>query len=239
MMFPIKRYSNPPYGSYPMPLRDHFRPPVSKHSSWEGFHAGWPATMVMQLSRILPDDYSAEPRVHLGTYFDIDDANYEDHSPKSNSPGADLTEEYAYEVLIYDRRRGRELVAAIEIICPGNKHRPLERTAFITKCLALLQQRICVSIIDLVTTMRFNLYAEMLASFEKFDPAFAKDPSPTYAVSCRGRKIDGKPRLEVWSYPLIVGQPLPSLPIWLSEDLVVPLSLEASYEEACRALRIP
>ena len=25
-----------------MPLRDHFRPPVSRQSSWAGFHAMWP-----------------------------------------------------------------------------------------------------------------------------------------------------------------------------------------------------
>jgi hypothetical protein len=29
-----------------MPLRDHFRPPVSKKASWEGFHGMWPASMV-------------------------------------------------------------------------------------------------------------------------------------------------------------------------------------------------
>ena len=39
-------------------------------------------------------------------------------------------------------------------------------------------------------------------------------------------------------YPLIVGQPLPTLPLWLTEDLMVPLDLEASYEAACRVLHI-
>jgi len=33
-----------------MPLRDHFCPPISNHSSWEGFHGMWPATMVQELS---------------------------------------------------------------------------------------------------------------------------------------------------------------------------------------------
>ena len=32
-----------------MPLRDHFRPPVTKRSSWEGFHGGWPSIIVQQL----------------------------------------------------------------------------------------------------------------------------------------------------------------------------------------------
>jgi hypothetical protein len=39
--------------------------------------------------------------------------------------------------------------------------------------------------------------------------------------------------------PLAFGQPLPKVPIWLSDDLSVPLELQASYEETCRVLRIP
>ena len=48
-----------------MPLRDHFRPPVSKRSSWEGFHGGWPMRIVEELAARLPDGFVAEPRVHL------------------------------------------------------------------------------------------------------------------------------------------------------------------------------
>jgi hypothetical protein len=38
---------------------------------------------------------------------------------------------------------------------------------------------------------------------------------------------------------LAVGRALPTLPIWLQDDLSIALDLEASYEETCRALRIP
>jgi hypothetical protein len=55
-----------------MPLRDHFRPPVSKQSSWEGFHAMWPASIVRHLRQLLPPGCVAEPRVHLGTLMEID-----------------------------------------------------------------------------------------------------------------------------------------------------------------------
>ena len=37
-----------------MSLRDHFRPPVSKKSSWEGFHAMWPTCIVQHLRNELP-----------------------------------------------------------------------------------------------------------------------------------------------------------------------------------------
>src|SRR5437588_7185698 len=57
---------------FPMPLRDHFRPPVSKKASWEGFHAMWPTCIVQQLRKQLPPGFVAEPRVQLGTFMEID-----------------------------------------------------------------------------------------------------------------------------------------------------------------------
>ena len=36
-----------------MPLRDHFRPPLDNLTSWEGFHAQWPAMIVQALARKL------------------------------------------------------------------------------------------------------------------------------------------------------------------------------------------
>lgn len=244
-----------------MPLRDHFRPPVWTHSSWEGFHGGLPMTMVQQLSRELPPEYTAEPRVHLGTYFEIDVCAFEEDeqgpvvgtSPSESGGVAtvtltppeptlvietDLSEQYDYEVLVYDQSRGRMLVAAVEIVSPGNKDRPESRRAFVAKCAALLQQRVCVSIVDLVTTRQFNLYADLLELIGEKDPTFEPTPPPIYAVTCRGRKVGQHPRLEIWAYLLVIGRALPTLPIWLNEDLVVSLHLEASYEEACRALRI-
>jgi hypothetical protein len=77
----------------------------------------------------------------------------------------------------------------------------------------------------------------LLAFIKDSNPAFASPPA-TYAATIRGRKLDRKPAIETWAYALAVGEPLPTLPLWLSEDLVVPLELEASYEDACRVLRI-
>ena len=231
-----------------MPLRDHFRPPVWTHSSWEGFHGMWPASMVQQLCRVLPPEFTAEPRVHLGANFEIDVCAYE-QDPQDPATGsgpnesggavdAEIGEQYEYEVLIYDQSRGRSLVAAVEIVSPANKDRPETRRAFVSKCSALLQKRVCVSIVDLVTTRHFNIYTDLLDSIDRKDPAFGPTPPAIYAATCRGRKVGQRPRLEMWAYPLAVGRALPTLPIWLDHDLAVPLDLEGSYEEACRALRI-
>jgi hypothetical protein len=243
-----------------MPLRDHFRPPVSTRSSWEGFHGMWPATIVLRLGPLLPDGFTAEPRVHLGAYYEIDVNAYKDDEPRklaswheSEAGGlataawappqptltvdTDIAEQYVYEVLVYDQARGRQFVAAVEIVSPANKDRPENRLAFVTKCAALLQQSVCVSIVDPVTTRSSNLYTDLMALLGRSDPSFSPQPPSIYAVTCRCRKFGQTPRLETWAYPLAVGQPLPTLPVWLSAELSVSLELEASYE-TCRALRI-
>jgi hypothetical protein len=223
-----------------MPLRDHFRPPISTRRSWEGFHGAWPAMMVQRLVRLLPDDYTAEPRVHLGAYYDIDVYGRDDDGPPQPTftVNTDLAEQYEYEVLVYDQSRGRVLVAAVEIVSPADKDRPENRRAFVMKCAALLQQGVCVSIVDLVTTRNFNLYTELLALLDRPDPAFASNPPSVYAITCRYRRVGQTSRIESWAYPLSLGQPLPHLPIWLSDESNVSLELEASYEDTCRVLRI-
>jgi hypothetical protein len=59
-----------------------------------------------------------------------------------------------------------------------------------------------------------------------------------YAVALRFQKPPRRTLLQTWPYPLVLGQPLPTLPLWLSPDLAVPLDLEASYEDTCGVLRI-
>src|SRR6476646_320102 len=156
-----------------MPLRDHFRPPVSKRSSWEGFHGGWPMRIVEDLSPRLPGGFVAEPRVHLGSFYEIDVCTFEQHeegervsgSARESNVGiatapqslavptltldAEFPEQYAYEVLIFDLERERRLVAAVEIVSPANKDRPESRRQFIEKCEAMLRQGVSLVLVDL------------------------------------------------------------------------------------------
>jgi hypothetical protein len=68
--------------------------------------------------------------------------------------------------------------------------------------------------------------------------AAVDDATKSGFVTCRTRTVKHKPRMENWVYPLELNRPLPTLPLWLAEDVVVALELEASYEETCRVLRI-
>lgn len=240
-----------------MPLRDHFRPPLSNRTSWEGLHGGWPMVIVQHLGRILPDRYVAEPRVHLGSQVEVDVATLDRVSSEGSghetngglwpswAPAeptlaveTDLADSDEYEVRVYDAQHARRLVAAVEIISPGNKDRPESRGQFVAKCAALLRQRVSLVLVDLVTVRDFNLYAELLEWIGEQDPALGADPPGIYAVSCRWRPRGVRRWLEAWNRPLAPGQPLPVLPLWLSDELAIPLDLEASYEQTCRDLRI-
>lgn len=206
-----------------MPLRDHFRSPVNDRHAWDELHGGWPMKIVETLAPTVPPGFRAAPHVYIGGAVDIDSGMIDDE----------------YEVRIYDVDRDRRLVAAIELVSPANKDRPQTRQAFVAKCAALLQQHVSVTIVDVVTTRDFNRYAELLTFLQQSDATVADPPANTYAITChytlppKGRSI-----FEAWHNPLAIGQPLPMLPIWLADDLVVTLDLEASYEETCRVLQI-
>jgi hypothetical protein len=71
--------------------------------------------------------------------------------------------------------------------------------------------------IDIVTIRQFNLYTELLRLLERSDARFIPPP-PIYAVTCRKRQLDRQTKLDAWSCQLAIGQPLPSLPVWLQES---------------------
>lgn len=238
-----------------MPLRDHFHPPLDEQTSWDLVHGQWPAMIVQRLNPILPLRYVAGPHVHLGTEIEIDTATFENdgaelaHVPNTNGTSwqtsepslaveTDLLNTDEYEVRVYDVERGRRLVAAVEIVSPSNKDRPESRRVFVAKCAALLRQGVSVSIADLVTSRRFNLYAELLELIGHKDPSLGDASPPIYAAACRWIDRGRRRILETWSHTLQIGRPLPTLPLWLADNLAVPLELDATYEETCRVLRI-
>jgi Protein of unknown function (DUF4058) len=243
-----------------MPLGDHFRAPLEKKHPWDELHGGWPMMIVRQLFPILPEGYVAAPGVHLGTFFEIDasvhdgdEAGERAEKARAGNGGVatlapptptltmetDWPDQDEYEVRVYDERHGRRLVAAIELVSPGNKDRPESRRAFVAKVAALLQDDVCVSLVDLVTIRQFNLYGDVLELIGRPDLAASVQDTVLYAATLRGRKrLRQRPLLDAWFYPMIVGQPLPPLPIWLDVELRVMLELEASYEETCRLLHI-
>ncbi len=242
-----------------MPLRDHFHGPVAAKTWWDWIHGGWPMALAQRLRETLPPNYVAAPLAHLGSAVEVDVAALEDHSGNGYAAdaagGGVATAVWApgrptriveveppdvdeYEVRVYDAERGQSLVAAVEFVSPSNKDRPDARLAFAAKCAALLRQGVTVAVVDIVTERTANLYRELLDLLRQPEPVPLAD-EPIYAVVCRYRLQGARRRgFEAWEEPLAVGRPLPTLPLWLTDELAVPLELEASYEETCRVLRV-
>src|SRR5438105_11915204 len=153
-----------------MPLLDHFHPPLSERRQWHSFHSAWAAVIAFDLNRQLPPGYFADPSVEFN--IEIDVAAFEDERPSSVPPGwtppapsmsapmALITD--VVEIAIYNSEAGPTLIGAIELVSPANKDRPSARDAFVSKCASYLQQGMGLCVLDVVTSRRADLHAELL-----------------------------------------------------------------------------
>jgi hypothetical protein len=240
-----------------MPLRDHFRPPLRKKRHWESLHSAWANWITHRLNaKLLPQRYHAEPQVHLSVEVEVDVGTFEEEEPQAGAANGgvatvvwappkpplvvpiDFADLDVFEVRVCDDEDAQTLVAAVELVSPANKDRPLHRRAFVAKCVGYLQQGVSVVVVDVVTERHHNMHRELAEFLELGDAPAGAIASDLYAVAYRTRGKGKRQRLEVWPAALAVGDILPVLPLWLTRDLSVPLDLEASYTDACDALRI-
>jgi hypothetical protein len=241
-----------------MPLLDHFRPPLSAERRWESFHSSWATKLADALTeRWLPPNYIAEEQAHLGAAVEIDVAAFEQEPsqvrgdsgavatlapPAWTPPAADSVFSSVipdtFEVRVLSTDTGPKLVAAIELISPGNKDRPAQRRAFAVKCASYLYQGISVIIVDIVTNRRANLHNDILRVMEAGDSPQLPAELSLYAAAYQPLRRNTDDEIKVWRVPLTLGQPLPTLPLGLAADLAVPVDFEATYTEACVRKRL-
>lgn len=239
-----------------MPLLDHFHPPLHGPRRWEGFHHAWATGIARHLNLdVLPKEYYAEPEISIGPTLEIDvaTAEWDQPPPEGNqrtrvwspskpkfSAKVDFSRLDGYEIRVYKDLGGAQLCAAIELVSPANKDRPGSRQTFAAKCAGYLKHGIGLIIVDVVTERNDNLHEDVFEVLEaKGRRGVWKSPSGLYAVSYRAVTSRKEPRLDVWPEVLEIGQTLPTMPLWLSPDLAVPVNLEASYLATCESLRIP
>jgi hypothetical protein len=242
-----------------MPLLDHFHPPLSAERRWESFYSSWATRLADALTeRWLPPNYIAEENAHLGPSVEIDVGTYEREASATGEDGGSAVATVGpkvwapraadgvlpsvfpdtFEVRVLSTDTGPRLVAAIELISPGNKDRATERRGFATKCASYLYQGISVIIVDIVTNRRANLHNEILHVMEAADVLQLPPETTLYAVAYRPLRRGSSDEIEVWRSPLALGQALPTLPLGLRADLVIPVDFEAAYAEACFRKRL-
>ena len=180
---------------------------------------------------LLPEGYFAEEHAQLGPWVEIDVATFTDLEssgrratrtvtlpPRVWAPPAPTmivpaAFPDAFEVLVFEDEGGTRLVAAIELVSPGNKDRPRHRQAFAVKCASYLCRGVSLIIIDIVTSRRENLHNEIMQVLGH-GPASALPPEAAlYAVAYRPIVREQHEQIEVWPSMLEIGQPLPVLPL--------------------------
>jgi hypothetical protein len=236
---------------------DHFHPPLAPARHWEGFHALWLATMVEKLNgELLPERYFAEPQIHIGGRVEVDVATFDAESLAAPGDGATATlaapvwsppatalEMPAVfpddiEVQVFLDSGGATLVAAIELVSPGNKDRPETRRAFAAKCASYLQQGIGLIVVDTVTDRHANLHDELVDLLRQPDPFRFPGAPALYAAAYRPKRQATGDRIDLWLTPLAVGKALPLLPLALRGGPCLPIDFEATYTEARHRSRL-
>jgi hypothetical protein len=232
-----------------MPLQDHFQPPLSVRRHWHAFHNAWATYLSSQLNALLPSGYFAEGNVQFSIEIDVatwdETASYGEGACSTDwSPtAATLTIplpllEDIVEVQVFNNSEGPLLAAAIELVSPANKDRPAHRDAFVSKCAAYVQQGVGLIIVDVVTGRNANLHAELLNRLRSPE-AVTFAAGELYAVAYHPVRHGDQSSLDIWPEVLMLGQVLPSLPLWLRGGPVLPVDLEVAYERTCEEQRVP
>jgi hypothetical protein len=237
-----------------MPLLDHFHPPLSRTHPWRGFHGAWAAAIARLLNAgVLPPGYYAVPFLDRDGPVEIDVATLlepEATGPLDESgstqPWTPATQGLAVAVEWPDVDDVRvevltddgdpRLAAAVELVNPRNKDRPRAREAFSAKCAEYLRRGCGLVVIDVVSTRRADLREDLLTALG-VEPKYGVSESLS-ATSYRPVGHDGDGQLLIWPATLEIGQPLPTMPLWIGANATVPLDLEASHKTACTDLRI-
>jgi hypothetical protein len=234
-----------------MPLLDHFHPPVSNEIQWNSFHSAWASFIASALNDAVPTEFRVHESLKLGGGIEIDVATVQSNSETngavssrhsiwqpSTSVIVPATFPDQFEVLVFRNFGGRQLVAAIELISPGNKDRVETREAFAMKIASYLHEAVSVLIVDVVTERRSNLHDEIVRMMRMpQDVRLPPDP-PLYAAAYRPVIRENRPEIDIWVNAFNVGDPLPTMPLRLIADYFVPVELEATYMEACRRRRL-
>lgn len=66
----------------------------------------------------------------------------------------------------------------------------------------------------------------------------AYQPTSGNPPSSRGSKVHGSGLVQIWTHPLVFGQSLPSVPLWLLNGPCVRVDLEAVYQRTLYDLRM-
>lgn len=129
--------------------------------------------------------------------------------------------------------RDGQLVAAIEVVSPRNKDRPSSREFYRNRYLGYLWSGVHLMLVDVHRQPPGFSFVEAIAA--ELQCQFPVG-LPPHAVSFNvgGPTPEGGQFLDGWYRSLVVGEPLPTLPLVLTAEQTLSIDLEHTYAEAAR-----
>lgn len=221
-----------------MPLHDWTDLP-----GWEGMHIFWMTEIARVLRGNLPPGYRAvigsSPLVAIGVAPVKPDVAVTNgmHQPPAAlaAAGAEPDVEIAVATLTEDstvlvEREGR-LVAALELISPRNKDRPTSREQYASRYLNYLRGGVHLMLVDVHRRpIDFGFARPIAAELGAGLPMPAAPSVVSYRVGAPAAQ--GGRMLGVWQHALVIGQPLPTMPLALGPGVRVTVDLESTYTRA-------
>jgi hypothetical protein len=237
-----------------MPIHDWTR--VSA-STWHSFHVSWIAELKRVLNTgLLPDGFYAENEMPESGYVpdvpaylrashdimvDLDSDDLPGAVAAVAAPPRTQVSVAADETAFLATRRhpiairresGDQLIALIELVSPGNKDRREAVAKFTRKVSDAVGSGVHVGVVDVFPPRRADGSGGLVgASADACD--FPMMELPVGKPLCIG-SIVANPR-HLYADPFAVGDPLPSMPLFLSAGWYVTLDLENTYEAAMQA----
>jgi|SRR5262245_12384507 len=214
-----------------MPLLDHFAGTVDPRAEWPSFHIRWANEVANDLDRTLPDQFRVRLEIH-----------HPDAEPLIVSPGEPPQPPAAYSVEVHpgdtiavevhDLHGSLSPAAVVMWVSPSNKDHPQARTFFAAACHARLSQGAGVVVVDTVTNPATSLLREIIDFLVPDGVPVPVDS--TYVAAFRPAYRKEKGEIDVWTFPLTVGQPLPTMPLYIRREGCIPLDVDRSYMETRR-----
>ena len=224
-----------------MPIHDWTR---LEPGDFHDFHQGWVVRICNALNGgLLPPEYMAMAEQVTGRPIP-DVVTLHARTPKDDPGGIAVATApptarviAKFEKINYAKRADRvvirhgrgKVVAIIEIVSPGNKDSRNAIRTFVEKAADILNQGVNLLVVDLFPPTPRDPQGIHKAIWDEFgdEPFEAPPGKPLTVASYIGGDL---PTAYVESVG--VGDPLPSLPIFLSETRYIPAPLEATYMQA-------
>jgi Protein of unknown function (DUF4058) len=221
-----------------MPIHDWNR---LEPGDFHHFHQGWVVNLTNELnSGLLPPDYMAMTEQVTGRPIP-DVVTLQARTPMDGPGGIAVATApptarviSRFEKINYAKRADRvvirhgrgKVVAIVEIVSPGNKDSRNAIRTFVEKAADILNQGVNLLIVDLFPPTPRDPQGIHKAIWDEFgDEPFEIPPGKPLTVA----SYIGGDTPVAYVESIGIGDPLPSLPIFLSEARYIPAPLEATY----------